>query len=197
MHLLKGGSRVEENCLLCPETTNLLESLDLVTAQGHAPEAFFSVLQPGTHIPPHYGLANTKLVIHLAIDIPGQCAIKVGGEVRGWEAGKCIVFDDSFAHEAWNRSDQTRVVLITEVWNPSLSELEKAAMLSPMMVSTSAIFGGIVLIAAGIYQLTPYKSSCLKRCREPVWFLSRIWRDGHSGAFTMGLAHGAFCLGCC
>jgi len=75
--------------------------------------------------------------------------------------------------------------------------LERAALLSPMMISTSSIFAGIVLIVAGVYQWSPYKHVCLTRCREPVWFLSRIWRDGAGGAFRMGLVHGAFCLGCC
>ena len=75
--------------------------------------------------------------------------------------------------------------------------LMRAALLSPMMTSTSTIFAGTVLIMAGVYQWTPYKNVCLTRCREPVWFLSRIWRDGTGGAFRMGLVHGAFCLGCC
>jgi len=75
--------------------------------------------------------------------------------------------------------------------------LERAALLSPMMISSSTLFAGIVLIAAGVYQWSPYKNACLTRCREPVWFLSRIWRDGTGGAFRMGLVHGAFCLGCC
>ena len=75
--------------------------------------------------------------------------------------------------------------------------LERAALLSPVMTSSSAIFAGLVLILAGVYQWTPYKNACLSRCREPVWFLSRMWRDGTGGAFQMGLVHGGFCLGCC
>ena len=75
--------------------------------------------------------------------------------------------------------------------------LERAALLSPMMVSNSTTFAGIVLVLAGAYQGTPYKNACLSRCRDPVWFLSRIWRDGSGGAFRMGLVHGSFCLGCC
>ena len=75
--------------------------------------------------------------------------------------------------------------------------LEHAALLSPMMMSSSAFLTGFILITAGVYQWTPVKNACLTRCREPVWFLSTIWRDGPSGAFTMGLIHGAFCLGCC
>jgi len=75
--------------------------------------------------------------------------------------------------------------------------LEQAALLSPMMVSASPVFGGIVLLIVAIYQWTPYKDACLRRCRSPVWFLSTYWQDGASGALRMGLAHGAYCLGCC
>ena len=75
--------------------------------------------------------------------------------------------------------------------------LEQTALLSPMMVSTSSVFVGIVLIATAVYQWTPYKDACLARCRSPVWFLSTYWRNGAGGAFRMGLSHGSYCLGCC
>lgn len=75
--------------------------------------------------------------------------------------------------------------------------LEQAALLSPMMVSTSSLFAGIVLIVTAVYQWTPYKDACLARCRSPVWFLSTYWRNGAGGAFSMGLSHGSYCLGCC
>lgn len=75
--------------------------------------------------------------------------------------------------------------------------LEQAALLSPMMVATSPVLGGLLLIAAAIYQWTPHKDACLRRCRAPAWFLSRHWRDGAGGALRMGLVHGAWCLGCC
>ena len=75
--------------------------------------------------------------------------------------------------------------------------LERAALLSPMMAGTSALFGGSILIAAGLYQLSPAKHRCLEHCRTPIAFLSRRWRNGASGAWVMGLEHGAFCLGCC
>ncbi len=124
-HLLEGGERIDEHCTRCPETLAAVEQLPLVYAQGHAPEAFFSILKPGAYIPPHFGLANTKLAVHLALMIPEDCAIRVGPETRGWTEGQCLIFDDSFEHEAWNRSDQTRAVLITEVWNPALTEPER------------------------------------------------------------------------
>jgi predicted metal-binding membrane protein len=75
--------------------------------------------------------------------------------------------------------------------------LEKAALLSPMMVSRSAVFGAAVLILAGIYQFTPLKNACLRNCRAPARFLARYWRSGNLGAFRMGLRLGAYCVGCC
>ena len=75
--------------------------------------------------------------------------------------------------------------------------LEAYGLLSGMMVGTSALLGAVLLIAAGVWQLTPLKSACLRHCRSPIGFLSAHWRPGQSGAFRMGLEHGAFCLGCC
>jgi predicted metal-binding membrane protein len=75
--------------------------------------------------------------------------------------------------------------------------LERAALLSPMLVTTSPTLGAALLIGAGIYQLTPFKNACLEHCRSPAYFISEHWRPGASGAFRMGLVHGAYCLGCC
>ncbi|MBA3596447.1 MAG: DUF2182 domain-containing protein [Methylibium sp.] len=75
--------------------------------------------------------------------------------------------------------------------------LERAALLSPMMQSTSTVLAGSVLITAGIYQWTPLKHACLRRCRSPLDFILTHWRPGTVGALRMGLAHGAFCVGCC
>lgn len=75
--------------------------------------------------------------------------------------------------------------------------LEQATLLAPMRASTSPIFGGLILIAAGIYQWLPAKNVCLSHCRSPVQFLSTHWRTGALGAFRMGLEHGVYCVGCC
>ncbi len=75
--------------------------------------------------------------------------------------------------------------------------LGSAGILSAMMASTSALFGGIVLLAAGIYQLTPLKQACLRQCRSPVHYIADHWRPGPFGALQMGIEHGVFCLGCC
>lgn len=127
-HLYRGGERSAEACEACPETARVVESLSLARIAGHAPEVFFSVLKPGTHIPPHFGLGNYKLAMHLPLVLPGDCAIRVGNETRSWEEGKCLIFDDSFQHEAWNRSGQPRVVLILDVWHPEVHEHERAAL---------------------------------------------------------------------
>jgi predicted metal-binding membrane protein len=74
---------------------------------------------------------------------------------------------------------------------------ERTGILSPMLVATNAIFGGFLLLAAGVYQLTPIKHACLRHCRSPLAFLSSHWRRGARGALRMGLLHGAFCVGCC
>jgi len=75
--------------------------------------------------------------------------------------------------------------------------LHSAALLSPMMVGTSPILGGALLVAAGVFQWTPLKHACLAHCRAPLDFLMSDWREGTRGAFTMGLRHGTYCLGCC
>jgi predicted metal-binding membrane protein len=75
--------------------------------------------------------------------------------------------------------------------------LHKAAMLSPAMAASSPHLAGAILVAAGAYQLTPWKGACLTHCRSPLGFLMTNWRDGQLGALQMGLRHGAYCLGCC
>ena len=75
--------------------------------------------------------------------------------------------------------------------------LEAAGLLSPTMTTSSAVLGGGILIAAGLYQLTPIKQACLRHCRSPIMFITQHWRTGWSGAWRMGIEHGAYCLGCC
>jgi predicted metal-binding membrane protein len=84
------------------------------------------------------------------------------------------------------------VVAVTAQWS-----LERSGLLSSMMASTSVTLGAVLLIAAGLYQLTPLKYACLKHCRSPLFFISHHWRPGEWGALRMGLEHGAFCTGCC
>lgn len=124
--LFRRGERIEEHCRRCPETVAALEALPLMRAPRHAPEAMFSVLEPHTRIPAHHGSVNGRLIVHLPLIVPENCGgLRAGDETRGWREGECLIFDDSFAHEAWNDSAETRVVLIFDIWNPLLTDVEK------------------------------------------------------------------------
>lgn len=119
-----GGRKLEENCALCPETTRVLDSLE--EAKG-CDLMLFSANVPGTHLRPHCGPHNARLRCHLALVVPDGCSIRVGDEVRNWDEGRCLVFDDSFEHEVWNRGEGTRIVLLVDFWHPELTEIEKLA----------------------------------------------------------------------
>jgi aspartate beta-hydroxylase len=121
------GEIFEENAKRCPRTTAVLNSLPLVHIREHAPEVLFSVLTPGSHILPHHGVTNTRLVTHLPLIVPENCAIRVGGIEHVWQEGRCVTFDDTFEHEAWNRSDKLRVVMILDSWHPDLTQAEHEA----------------------------------------------------------------------
>jgi aspartate beta-hydroxylase len=122
------GAAYEDNRRRCPATAAALDRLPLARIREHSPEVFFSVLKPGTQILPHRGVTNIRSVTHLPLVVPEGCALRVGGETREWQAGKCLAFDDTYEHEAWNRGESTRVVLIADVWNPHLTQAEREAL---------------------------------------------------------------------
>lgn len=124
-HLWKEGERFDEACARAPQTAALLESLPICRIKGRAPNAFFSILKAGSHIPAHTGVTNVRSVVHLPLIVPKACEFRVGGEMREWDPGTAFVFDDTIEHEAWNRSDRDRAVLIFDIWNPYLSEQER------------------------------------------------------------------------
>ncbi len=121
------GERNDANCARCPRTAAILDALPLVRIREHAPEICFSMLTPGTHILPHRGVTNTRVVTHLPLIVPENCAIVVGAESREWREGECFTFDDTYEHEAWNRGASTRVVMLMDSCNPHLSEIEREA----------------------------------------------------------------------
>jgi aspartate beta-hydroxylase len=126
-YFYRWGVRRDDNCSSCPITASALDSLPLCRIREHGPEALFSVFTPGTHLLPHRGVTNARSVAHLPLIVPPDCALNVGGEIHAWQAGRIVAFDDTYEHEAWNRSRQARVVLIFDVWNPYLSEVERYA----------------------------------------------------------------------
>lgn len=123
----------------CPQTAALLERLPLQRIPGRAPNAFFSLLRAGKVIPPHTGVTNTRAIVHLALDVPPGCGFRVGGETREWVEGAAFAFDDTIEHEAWNRSDRRRAVLILDTWNPHLSEREREAVAAYFAASDAAL----------------------------------------------------------
>jgi aspartyl/asparaginyl beta-hydroxylase (cupin superfamily) len=123
------GERFEEHLERCPRTAQALTHVPLTVVQGHAPEVLFSFLAADTHIKPHHGVTNTRVVTHLPLRIPaGDCRLVVGGVEHAWEEGRCVTFDDTFLHEAWNRTGELRVVMILDTWNPHLTEAEQVAL---------------------------------------------------------------------
>ncbi|CCI44131.1 unnamed protein product [Albugo candida] len=110
------------NRSLCPQTVSIINSIE-----GQYDHAFFSALAPHTHVKKHNGPTNKKLRCHLPLVVPEHnCRLRVGDEMVTVEEGKCLVFDDSFEHEAWNDdSDHSRIVLIVDVWHPDLTPEER------------------------------------------------------------------------
>lgn len=111
-------------------------------------ELFLSVLEPGTHIPSHFGGSNAKLTLHLPLVVPeGDTAIRVDTETRGWNHGEMLIFDDTFEHEAWNRTGRPRTVLLIKAYHPELT-VEEVGVLE-MFAPLSAKVYRTVLKAKG------------------------------------------------
>jgi aspartyl/asparaginyl beta-hydroxylase (cupin superfamily) len=123
--LIKHGEPQDAVRSRCPETAALLDSLPLLDLPGRGPVAFFSLLKPRTHIPPHTGATNIRTIVHLPLIVPPGCTFRVGNETRPWIEGEAFAFDDTIEHEAMNPTDELRAVLIIDTWNPHLSADER------------------------------------------------------------------------
>ncbi|WP_018146924.1 aspartyl/asparaginyl beta-hydroxylase domain-containing protein [Henriciella marina] len=124
-YLIKQGTRIEENIARCPKTWAAVEAIGDAVNPAPAPSILFSRLEPGASIPPHHGQFNTRLICHLPVILPGDCGFRVGNETREWRDSEVFIFDDTIEHEAWNRSENPRYVLIFEIWHPALSERQR------------------------------------------------------------------------
>lgn len=123
--LWDGGRADEAHLARCPRTATALAATPQIDVPGRGPTAFFSILDARTHIPPHTGVTNTRLTVHLPLVVPAGCRFRVGGETRTWSEGSAWVFDDTIEHEAWNDADVPRAILIFDVWHPQLTALER------------------------------------------------------------------------
>jgi aspartyl/asparaginyl beta-hydroxylase (cupin superfamily) len=120
--LALAGRMIEENCARAPRTAKVLGELE--EAQD-CDFMMFSANVPGTHLRPHCGTTNTRLRCHLGLIVPEGCSMRVRTEVRPWEEGKCLIFDDSFEHEVWNQGTGTRVILLVDIWHPEVTPIER------------------------------------------------------------------------
>ncbi len=124
-YLWKNGEPVPENAARCPATMRALRNAPLAMMPNRSPSILFSLLQAGAHIPPHHGFVNTRLICHLPLIVPPGCTFRVGNDLRDWVEGKAWAFDDTIEHEAWNRSSETRVILLFDIWRPELTNEER------------------------------------------------------------------------
>ncbi len=107
------GYHVARNRALCPKSAALIDAVPGLVL------AMFSIMEPGTHVPLHKGVSKALINGHFALDVPsGDCRIEVGGETRGWEEGKLLLLDDTYAHQVWNNTDRNRVVLLMQIRRP-------------------------------------------------------------------------------
>jgi aspartate beta-hydroxylase len=122
LFLIEMGRRNDAVLARCPTLEGIIKRHRTLTTRAGL--MYFSCLDPHTRVAPHRGPTNVRLRCHLGLDIPPDCGIRVGGVAGTWQAGRCLVFDDSFTHEVWNDSDRRRLVLILDLWHPDLSEDE-------------------------------------------------------------------------
>jgi aspartate beta-hydroxylase len=134
------GASVPAHQAACPKTSAVLAQLPMCDIPDYAPSAYFSVLKPRTRLPPHTGTTNTRSVVHLPLVVPEGCRFRVGSQTRSWEKGKAWVFDDTIEHSAWNESDQIRMILIFDIWNPLLTSAERD-LVRAMTVARGRFYG--------------------------------------------------------
>ena len=114
--LVAAGFSIPGGADKCPRTSEILSSIPGVGLAG------FSRMAPGTHITPHSGWAENEYRLHLGLVVPEGCRLRVAEETRSWRAGKCLIFDDTVEHEAWNDSDQVRGNLMVDFLRPDKTE---------------------------------------------------------------------------
>jgi aspartyl/asparaginyl beta-hydroxylase (cupin superfamily) len=136
------GRPIEDHCRRAPSTIAAVSRLPQPEVALRSPCAMYSALAPKTQIPPHTGVANFRLVVHLPLIVPPGCGFRVGAEQWEWRVGEACVFDDTIEHEAWNNSEDPRYILIVDVWSPRLSPEERAA-IAGIIAATDAFNGTV------------------------------------------------------
>ncbi len=114
--LVAFGERIESALSSCPRTATLLAGVPGMTTAG------FSRMAAGTRIQPHVGWVRTVYRLHLGLVVPADCSLRVGDETRSWVEGECLIFDDTVEHEAWNRTRESRIVLLLDFLRPGVAD---------------------------------------------------------------------------
>ncbi|MEZ5710921.1 MAG: aspartyl/asparaginyl beta-hydroxylase domain-containing protein [Blastomonas sp.] len=122
------GECISAHAEHAPATMAALALAPMPQIARRSPIALYSLLKPGTHIQPHHGMLNTRLICHIPLITNAESGLRVGSETRKWLPGKALIFDDSIEHEAWNRGQETRIVLLFEIWRPEINEDERNAL---------------------------------------------------------------------
>ena len=125
LFLCENSQVMMETVQRCPRTWQAVQKAPLPSIATWGPTVMFSLLKAGARIRPHTGMFNTRLVCHLPLIVPPNCRFRVGNEIREWEVGKLMIFDDTIEHEAWNDSSEDRVILIFDIWRPELTDQER------------------------------------------------------------------------
>jgi aspartate beta-hydroxylase len=119
LYLKEHTEEFPENRAMCPKTVKIIEDEPRV-----ANYAYFSALAPGGHAGPYYATYNWTFNVQMGLIVPDNCGVRVKDETRRWEEGKCLIFDASFAHEAWNKADSTLFILVITTYHPDLTDIE-------------------------------------------------------------------------
>jgi hypothetical protein len=127
LYLWENGRPNEALIERFPATMAAMKEVDLARISIRAPSILFSRLGPGATIPPHHGAMNARLICHLPMIVPPRCGFRVAGETREWHPGKLLIFDDSVLHEAWNNSEEDRIILIFDCWRPEVPSEDRRA----------------------------------------------------------------------
>ena len=124
LFLCENGKRSDDIIARCPVAWDAVQAAPLPHIVN-SPTVMFSLLRPGARITPHTGTHNARLTCHLPLIVPPGCRFRVGNDVREWQEGKMMIFDDTIEHEAWNDSREDRFVMIFDIWRPELSAQER------------------------------------------------------------------------
>ena len=122
-YVVLGSGVVPSAGAICPKTAAALRTLPNL-----AMSAMFSALTPGTHLWAHCGPTNAVISLSMGLIVPPGCVIRVGSEERTWQEGVCLVFDDTYEHEVWNRGTGTRFIMLVDVWHPELTQVERTVL---------------------------------------------------------------------